>query len=122
MVSTGSQSYSMAQRDSNFNTDLQTYNSNITFANFYKKLTIPLDAMLGDTWMRVRLVCENSISQYSANQILDATGYQHQGEVEDYKLTIVAKTATVPEPATLFMFALGIFALGAKRKKLAVNK
>lgn len=112
----------LSTSSSSFNTDLQTYNSNITFANFYKKLTIPLDAMLGDTWMRVRLVCENSISQYSANQVLDATGYQHQGEVEDYKLTIVAKAAAVPEPATLFMFALGIFALGAKRKKLAVNK
>ncbi len=102
---------------SNFNNDLGTYNSNITFAKFYRTMTIPLDAVLGDTWMRVRVVCENSISQYSANQVLDATGYQHQGEVEDYKLTIVAKTASVPEPSTLFIFALGLFALGVKRKK-----
>lgn len=100
-----------------YNGDLGTNNSNITFATFYETLNIPLDAVLGDTWMRARVVCENSLSQYSVNHVLDATGYQHQGEVEDYKLTVVAKAVSVPEPSTLFIFALSLIGLAVKRRK-----
>ena len=81
-------------------------------------MTIPTNSAIGDIWLRARVVCSTSLGLYSDNMNLIATGYQHQGEVEDYKLTVVARApaAPVPEPATLFIFALGLLSLAANRK------
>jgi len=109
--------------DSSYNNDLKTNNNSDTWRNYKVNITIPLDATLGDTWMRARVVCENSLTKYSDNYMLIATGFQDQGEVEDYKLTIVAKNSPtpVPEPSTLFIFTLGLLTLGLKRRKTIKN-
>lgn len=98
---------------SNYNNDLNAYNNNDTLRVYRTVVDIPLDAVLGDTWMRARVVCENSLQSYSENMNLLATGYQHQGEVEDYKLTI----NHVPEPTTLLVFASALFGLMLNRRK-----
>ena len=97
------------------------YNSNDTEATFFSEIiAIPVLDTLKDIWMRARVVCENSLESYSDGMNLIATGYQHQGEVEDYKLA-VAKTSDpigVPEPSTLLIFSIGLFTLAARRKKI----
>lgn len=99
------------------------HNSDDTYRAFYKKMVIPLDAALGDTWMRARVACENSLANthYNHNYNMLPTGYQDQGETEDYKLTIVAKAnkpaVSVPEPATIFIFITALLALSLKRKQ-----
>jgi hypothetical protein len=106
--------------NSSFNNDLGTNNNSDTSRVYTTQITIPLNAVLGDTWMRARIVCENSLSNYSVNRILEATGFQDQGEVEDYKLTVVAKNRIpVPEPSTLLVFTLGLLGLGLKRRKMS---
>jgi len=93
------------------------FNSNDTAATFFSDvITIPVLDTLNEIWLRARVVCENSLEQYADGMNLIATGYQNQGEVEDYKL--VAKSASVPEPSTLFIFAIGLFALATRRKTL----
>jgi len=99
----------------------EIFNSNDTQRFFYKKMTIPLDAAIGDTWMRARVVCENSLSNtnYNANYNMHPTGYQDQGETEDYKLTIVARTVEVPEPSTFLILVTGLIALFSRRKRFS---
>jgi len=98
------------------------YNSNDTTAVFYQQMTIPLDAAVGDTWLRARVVCENSLSNssYNLNYNMLPNGYQDQGETEDYQLTIAAKAAKpavdVPEPSTMFLFMIGAIAAFSKRR------
>jgi hypothetical protein len=48
---------------------------------------------------------------------LISTGYQHQGEVEDHRLLVArVPKISVPEPSTLFIFAIGLLAFTIKRK------
>jgi len=107
-----------------WNNDIGDWNSNDTYRAFYKKMTIPLDAALGDTWLRARVVCENSLqnTNYNHNYNMLPNGFEDQGETEDYRLTIVARTpkppVDVPEPSTLFLFMIGSVAILSKRKKL----
>lgn len=98
------------------------FNSNDTTATFFSAaVEIPVLDALKDIWLRARVVCENSLQQYAESMNLISTGYQHQGEVEDYQLTI-AKAAKppgpvpVPEPSTLLIFAIGLLALRAQRQ------
>lgn len=90
------------------------FNSVDAIAVFKVQTQIPLDAVLGNTWMRARVVCENSLTNHSENMNLIATGYQHQGEVEDYKLSI----AHVPEPTSLIVFGSALLGLIMSRKKV----
>ena len=101
------------------NTDLPTNNNTDTFRKYTQTITIPVDALTGDIWMRARVTCENSLISDN-NNTLYATGYYHQGEVEDYKLTIAAKPSdpiSVPEPTTLLIFASALLGLRLNRKR-----
>lgn len=104
---------------SKYNTDLGMNNSADLFRKFTVRTTVPLDAVVGDTWLRARVVCENSLSSYAVNYNLLPDGYQHQGETEDYKLTIAKKetVTNVPEPTTLWLFASSFALLLVKRRK-----
>ena len=97
----------------NANSDLSVDNNKDTYRRYILETAIPLDAMIGDTWMRARIVCENSLNSYSEDMNLLATGYQDQGEVEDYKLTI----NQVPEPTTILVFGSALIGLVLSRKK-----
>ena len=101
-----------------FNNDVGAYNNIDTYRSYTLETTIPMDAIVGETWMRARIVCENSLTNYSDNMNLISTGYQDQGEVEDYKLTINARPPTpVPEPTTLLVFGSALIGLVLSRKK-----
>jgi len=101
-----------------YNNDIGAYNSKDTYRNYILETTIPDTAVIGTTWMRARIACENSLTNYTENMNLTSVGYQDQGEVEDYKLTINAKAVTpVPEPTTLFVFASALIGLALSRKK-----
>lgn len=87
-----------------YNNDLNAFNSPVEFATFISDaIMVPLDALLGQTWLRARFVCENS---YTGP--LKATGYYHQGETEDYSINIVQD---VNAPATIALFSLAIFGM-----------
>jgi hypothetical protein len=96
-----------------FNNDVGAYNNIDTYRSYTLETTIPMDAIVGETWMRARIVCENSLTNYSDNMNLISTGYQDQGEVEDYKLTI----NQVPEPTTILVFGSALIGLVLSRKK-----
>jgi len=103
------------------------YNSQDTTAMFTtSEMQIPIFDTLTEVWLRARIVCENSLEHYSDGMNLIATGFQDQGEVEDYKLTIARKPkkppTEVPEPSTIFIFAIALIALGTQRKKLKKHK
>lgn len=95
-----------------YNNDLNTNNSLDTKAVFKVTMHVPLDALLGNTWMRARVICENSLVQDN-DYTLSSTGYYHQGEVEDYKVAI----NQVPEPTTLLVFGSALIGLVLSRKK-----
>jgi hypothetical protein len=103
----------------NSNSDLPTDNNADVWRKYYSEITVPVNAVIGDTWMRARVICENSL--VSANDYtLSSTGYYHQGEVEDYKLAInqaFQPAVTVPEPSTLFVFGSALIGLVLSRKK-----
>ncbi|MGK0267507.1 MAG: hypothetical protein ACI8Y3_000106 [Paraglaciecola sp.] len=116
-----------SEENSTQNTDLTgesqppVYNSSQYFSYFTQQVTIPIDALTGDTWLRARIVCENAIDAAhgdSNSPIMLATGYYNQGETEDYKFKILAKAVDVPEPSTLLVFALGLLGVTVGRKKL----
>ena len=90
-------------------------NSDQTFASFFSEiLTVPLDSILGQVWMRARIICDFSLNPGNGN-MLSSTGYYHQGETEDYQITIVEQ---VSAPATAILVSL--FALGMMtRRKLS---
>lgn len=97
-----------------YNNDLNTYNSPDTFGSFVTNMIqVPLDSILGDLWMRARVTCENSLSAANGFNML-ATGYLHQGEVEDYALRVVSK---VNAPATAFLFSAVALGLFIRRRK-----
>lgn len=93
-----------------YNTDLGTYNSPVEFASFISNaIMVPIDAILGQTWLRARFVCENSFSGP-----LMATGYYHQGETEDYAIKIVQD---VNAPATIALFSLALFGMVSRLRQ-----
>jgi len=76
---------------------------------FYMTLEIPEDALLGETWLRARVTCDESIGGNLDN--MDPTGYLWQGEVEDWKLKIeeaMAPPASIPEPSTMLLLGIGL--------------
>jgi len=100
-------------RDGNtWNADDNRWNKKIknsadTSATFFSaELRVPVLNALKDIWLRARIVCENSLENHADNMNLIATGFQDQGEVEDYSLTIA--TVDIPEPSTLLIFLLGL--------------
>lgn len=96
------------------------FNSTDTTGTFFsEQITIPVLSILEDIWLRARVVCENSLEDYADNMNLISIGYQHQGEVEDYQLTVAKKSIKVPEPSTLAIFALGLLGLTARRKVIS---
>lgn len=98
----------------NNNTDLGTHNNSDTLRVYSQTIEVPLDAIVGNTWMRARVICENSLTHNQReNNIFLAAGYYHQGEVEDYKLAI----NQVPEPTTLLVFGSALIGLVLNRKK-----
>lgn len=129
---------------SNFwNKETRTKNSSDMFREYIVTQRVPMDAKLGDVWMRARVTCSDSLARYSDNFNLLPWGYQDQGEIEDYKLTIASRTpdvsvdpdpstpsrpgrpgptggasASVPEPETyvLFSLLLGLMAVNRQRK------
>ena len=99
-----------------YNTDLGTYNSPDEFGSFFSSaIQVPINSILGELWMRARVICENSLNFGNDYQML-ATGYYHQGEVEDYAMNIVNK---VSEPSTAILFSTVLLGLMVRRKKRA---
>ncbi len=98
-----------------YNNDLQAFNSPDEFGSFFSNaIQVPINSILGELWMRARVICENSLNTSSV-QLL-ATGYYHQGEVEDYALNVVNK---VSEPGTAILFSTVLLGLMLRRKKHA---
>jgi len=88
-------------------------NSDITISKITTAgIQIPFNNVVSDTWMRARIICENSLVANN-DYTLSSIGYYHQGEVEDYKL----KISQVPEPTTLLVFGSALFGLVLSRKK-----
>jgi hypothetical protein len=98
----------------NANSDLGTDNNKNQARKYYSEIQVPYHAVVSDTWIRARVICENSLTAYDRdNNIFLATGYYHQGEVEDYKVAI----NPVPEPTTLLVFGSALIGLVLSRKK-----
>ena len=94
-------------------------NSGITSEILIVPIQIPTEAIINDTWIRARIICENSLTHADRdNEVFLATGYYHQGEVEDYKVAVNKPSVTsVPEPTTLFVFGSALIGLVLSRKK-----
>lgn len=94
-------------------------NSGITSEILIVSTQIPVEAVINDTWIRARIICENSLTHDDRrDNVFLATGYYHQGEVEDYKVAVNKPSVTsVPEPTTLFVFASALIGLVLSRKK-----
>lgn len=103
-----------------WNNDTGTCNSDDDFRLYTNYVQIPLDAVVGDTWLRARVTCENSLTHTSSGWIMNPYGYLHQGEVEDYMISIAAKPddpVDVPEPSGLLIMSPALLFLAIRRRK-----
>ncbi len=91
----------------------------VAYFEFYTAAINIMEEYIGETWLRARVTCSESLwggkwdkqfNQTSAwfDQHFYATGSYHQGEAEDYRLTV----APVPEPATFILLGGGLLGLG----------
>jgi hypothetical protein len=104
--------------ENSWNNDLNAWNSDDTGATFFSTAYI-IPETLTEILIRARVVCENSLAKYSDNYNLMSWGYQDQGEVEDYQLSVASKKPNpIPEPSTLLIFAIGLITLASKRKRV----
>lgn len=102
-----------ASLNAGWNGSLGTRNSAQEFGSFFSSiLEVPTNSILGEVWMRARIICDFSLNQGN-NFMLSSTGYYHQGEVEDYQMHIVRD---VNAPATAILVSL--FALGFAYRKM----
>lgn len=84
-------------------------------------LFVPEIAAIGDTWLRARVTCDASLGGSDWQRTwsdwawdaaegdinaMTPTGWLHQGEVEDYKVSINKRVYEVPEPSTLLLSML----------------
>lgn len=107
------------RRANAYNRDLQANNSPDFWGQFFSSaIQIPLNAVLGETWLRARVICENSLTHANNFQLLP-TGYYHQGEVEDYAVRIAA--ANVSEPSVIMVLSLALIGFVARRKIASRN-
>lgn len=107
-----------------WNSATRTRNSSDLFREYIVTKTVPMFAALGDIWMRARVTCSHSLAKYSKNFDLLPWGYQDQGEVEDFKLTIASRTqpvTPVPEPSTLIFFTALLGVMLRNRGTLAAK-
>ncbi len=87
------------------------------------------DSMVGDLWMRARVVCSADLGMrwpdgrgiypdepsYDYDAAFNPTGHYGQGEVEEYKIVV----SQVPEPSIIALFATGLFGIGFARRRKA---
>jgi len=70
-------------------------------------LTVPSDAVLGNTWMRARFTFDGDLAPTDAGM----GGQPYTGEVEDYAVTVGGGVAPIPEPSTFLLLGTGLLGL-----------
>lgn len=95
-------------------------------------MIVPQAAMVGDTWLRARATCDASLGgedwqrtwsdwTWDAKEgdinLMGPTGWLHQGEVEDYKVTLTKKIVQVPESSGLLLLLTGLALLVFRKKR-----
>lgn len=92
-------------------------------------MIVPQTAIVGDTWLRARATCDASLGgedwqrsdwTWDAKEgdinLMGPTGWLHQGEVEDYKVTLNNKIVQVPESSGLLLLLTGLVLLVFRRQ------
>ncbi|WP_020409873.1 PEP-CTERM sorting domain-containing protein [Hahella ganghwensis] len=99
---------------------------NPDFAFFSDEYTLTEDHV-GEFWLRALATCTHSVTNMygdnwddqwkpeytdNYNNLMTPTGHYYQGETEEWKITVTS----VPEPATLALFGLGMGLLAARKR------